>query len=300
MNKYSRQKVSGSGGIVVVLGFLLGVLLYVAYLVFYIDSKVHLVELFALMSSLLILALIGFIDDLLGWQHGGLSRRSRIVLVAIAAIPLVVINAGKSSVAIPFFGTLNLGLIYPFIVIPIGIVGATTTFNFLAGFNGLESGQGILILTASAVVAYLTGSYWLVVIALCMVVALSAFLIFNFFPARVFPGDALTYTVGGLIAILCILGNYEKIAVFFFIPTILEFLLKARGKFIKQSFGKPAAGNFLELNYQKLYSLNHVAIAAMNRLNIRATERRVVFSIWAFQIIVILLGFIIFRGGLYL
>ncbi|HIF03136.1 MAG TPA: glycosyl transferase family 4, partial [Nitrospinaceae bacterium] len=29
--------------------------------------------------------------------------------------------------------------------IPLGIVGAATTFNFLAGFNGLETGQGILI-----------------------------------------------------------------------------------------------------------------------------------------------------------
>lgn len=300
MNKLKAQKVAGSGGLIAILGFIISSFLYVAYRIFYFKSTLYVLEIFAMLSVVLLLAGIGLIDDLFGWQHGGLSKRSRIILVALASIPLIAINAGKSSISLPFDGLLNLGLIYPLIIIPIGIVGATTTFNFLAGFNGLEAGQGILLLSAAAIVSYFTGYPWLALVAICMIASLFAFLLFNFTPARVFPGDVLTYSVGGLIAIFAILGNFEKIAVFFFIPYVLEVILKARGKLIKQSFGHPNADGSLSLKYDKIYGLTHLSIYILNSLGIKATEKRVVYLIWAFQILIILIGLIIFKNGIFI
>lgn len=300
MNKPRSKKVAGSGGIMAVLGFVIGALLFIAYTVFYLNShNSRLIETLALLNVILILAGVGLIDDLLGWQHGGLSKRSRIILIFMAAIPLMVINAGKSSIGLPFLGIVDLGLIYPLIFIPIGIIGATTTFNFLAGYNGLEAGQGIILLSAISLVAFFTGNSWLSVIGLCMVASLIAFLFYNFYPAKLFPGDSLTYSIGGLIAIIAILGNFEKIAVFFFIPYILEFILKVRGKLIKQSFGKPREDGTLDLRYEKIYGLEHASIWLMKKVGIRATEKKVVFYIWLFQIIVIIMGFVIFRGGIF-
>ena len=159
MNKYRSEKVSGSGGVIVIFGFLIGVLFYIAYRVFFLEShNGSLVEIFALLTVIGLLASIGFIDDLFGWRKGGLSIRSRLILVAMASIPLIVINAGKSSVLFPIFGKIELGMIYPLIFIPIGIIGATTTFNFLAGFNGLEAGNGIIILFSLAIVSFFTGN----------------------------------------------------------------------------------------------------------------------------------------------
>ena len=132
-----------------------------------------------------------------------------------------------------------------------------------------------------------------------MAAALLGFLIYNYYPAKVFPGDALTLTLGGLIAIIAIFGNFEKIAVFFFIPYILEIILKFRGKLRKYSFGKPDGEGGLNLRYDKVYSLNHVAILVMKKLRIKATERKVVSLIWAFQIIVILIGFAVFGKGIF-
>ena len=259
-----------------------------------------LVEVFALLTVVLLLSSIGFIDDLFGWRKGGLSRRTRLILTAFASIPLIAINAGKSSIVLPFFGQIDLGLMYPLFLIPLGIIGATTTYNFLAGFNGLEAGQGILILSASAIVAYFTGNSWLSVVAICMCFSLFAFLIFNFCPAKIFPGDVMTYPVGGLIAIMCIIGNFEKIAVFFFIPVIIEFFLKGRGKYIQQSFGKPNKDGSLDLRYEKIYGLTHLAIYLMKKFGIKATEIKVVLLIWTFQLIIILIGFFIFREGIFL
>jgi len=300
INKYKSKKVAGSGGIIVILGFVIGTLIYVAYQVFYLGlGNGFLIEIFSLLTVILILALVGFMDDLFGWRRGGLSIRSRLILVLLAAIPLVVINAGRSQIALPLLSSMDVGFLYPILVIPIGVVGATTTYNFLAGFNGLEYGQGVILLYALAIVSYLTGSQWLAVIALCMIAALVAFLVYNFDPAQVFPGDSLTYAVGGMIAIMAILGNFEKIAVFFFIPYIIETVLKSRGKLKKYSFGKPQKDGSLTMMYDKIYSLNHVAIRLMEKMKVRPTERKVVLAIWIFQIIVILIGFLIFREGIF-
>ena len=139
MNKFGHPKnVASSGGIIVVLAFIFGVLSYIAVRTFAINDGVESLQIFSLLSVILILGLIGLTDDLLGWQHGGLSARLRVFLIFLAAIPLVVINAGHSTIMVPFFGVINIGVLYPLIVIPIGIIGATTTFNFLAGYNGLE------------------------------------------------------------------------------------------------------------------------------------------------------------------
>lgn len=299
MNKFNKPKVSGSGGLIACLSFVIGVLIFVAYRVFYLSSDSFLVEIFAILTVILFLVGIGLIDDIFGWQRGGLSRRSRIILVIFASIPLMAINAGRHVIDMPLFGTINLGIFYPLILIPLGIVGASTTFNFLAGFNGLEAGQGIIILSALAIVSYFTGSSWLSIILLIMVSALFAFILFNYAPAKVFPGDSLTYSIGGLIAISAIIGNFERIAVFFFIPYIIEVLLKSRGKFVKQSFGEPLPDNSLKLKYSKIYGLTHLSILILNNLGIRPTERKVVLLIWVFQLIIVLIGFILFRQGIF-
>ena len=297
MNKLERPKVSASGGIVVVMAFILGVLTYIAIRTFVLQADSVSLPIFALMSMILILAIVGLTDDLLGWKHGGLSVRFRIFLACIASIPLIVINAGQSKILLPFIGLVNLGLIYPLVLIPIGIVGATTTYNFLAGFNGLESSQGILILSALSLVAYATGSSWLSIIGLCMVASLLVFYLYNKYPARVFPGDIMTYSIGALIAGMAILGNMERIAIFFFIPYILEVVLKVRGKLKKQSFGAPQKDGSLELQYEKFYGLEHVSIAVLNKINPsgKVFEKDVVYLINSFQIVIILLGLWIFK-----
>ena len=299
MNKPGNKKnIGGSGGLVVVFGFILGVLLYIAIKTFYFKNDGDINSyIFALVLVILLSSIVGLVDDLFGWQHGGLSRRSRILIVLFTAIPLMVINAGESIISLPFIGSLNLGILYPILFIPIGILGATTTFNFLAGYNGLEASQGIIVLSALAYVTYVTGNSWLSVVALCMVAALFAFYIFNKYPAKIFPGDTLTYSVGALIAGMAILGNIEKIAVFFFIPYIIEFILKViRGRYKKYSFGKPNQDGSLEMPYEKVYGLEHLAIKVLKGLKKsgKVYEYEVVYLINGFQIIIILIGLLLF------
>lgn len=298
LHKLDKREIAESGGITVMVGFVLGILVYVAINTFIFNNSRNFIEIFSLLTVVILISCIGLVDDILGWKIG-LNKRARLVLIAFASIPLMAINAGKSLISFPFLGNLDIGIIYPLILIPLGIVGASTTFNFLAGYNGLEAGQGIIILSAISLVSFFTGNFWLSIISLCMVASLLAFLFYNFFPAKIFPGDSLTYAVGGLIAIISILGDFEKISVFFFTPYIIETFLKLRGGLKKQSFGEIKEDGSLDLKYKKIYGLEHLSIKLMKHFKIKPTEKRVVFSIWIFQIIIILLVFVIFRNGIF-
>lgn len=293
MNKPKKVKnVAGSGGITVVIGAMIGIFLYIAIQTFYFKSSDGIsVSILAMLSTLLLVAGIGLVDDLFGWKKGGLSKRSRIILVLFSAVPLMVINAGTSTIL-----GIHLGIFYPLLIIPLGILGATTTFNFLAGFNGLETSQGIILLTALAVFTYFTGNGWLTVVALCLVASLCAFYIFNSNPAKLFPGDILTYAIGASVAVIAILGDAEKIALFFFIPYFIEVILKLRGKLKKQSFGKPNKDGSLEMPYDKIYGLEHLAIYILKKIkpSHKVYENDVVYLINAFQIVVIIIGFVLF------
>jgi UDP-N-acetylglucosamine--dolichyl-phosphate N-acetylglucosaminephosphotransferase len=299
MNKKEKiKRVSASGGVIVVISFVLGLLSYIAIKTFILGGNGESLQIFALLSVILMLALIGFIDDVLGWTFKGLSVRFRLFMAFAASIPLVVINAGVSEIVLPFLGLTELGIYYPLILIPIGIAGASTTYNFLAGFNGLESGQGIIILSFLSLISFLTGTYWLSIVGLCMVFSLLIFWRYNKYPARVFPGDVLTYSLGALIAGMAILGNFEKIAVFIFIPYIIETFLKIRGRLNKQSFGSINEEGFLDMPYEKVYSLTHLSILFLKKFKKRVHEKDVVYLIFIFQIIICLLALFIFRGAL--
>jgi UDP-N-acetylglucosamine--dolichyl-phosphate N-acetylglucosaminephosphotransferase len=202
---------------------------------------------------------LGFVDDILGWKQG-LKQWQKPFLTLPVAIPLMVIDAGHHTISVPFFGLVNLGIIYPLIIIPLGILGAANGFNMLAGLNGLEAGMGAIILSTMGYVAFVTGKPWLALIAFCAVSALLAFLTFNKYPSKIFPGDSLTYSIGALIAILAILGDMERIGLFLFIPYFIEFALKARYKFRFESTANVPQKDGTLLAPEKTGSLVHIFV----------------------------------------
>lgn len=296
MNKFPRGKhkdVAASGGLIVVMSFVIGVLFYIAIQTFvYGNNFQTTIELFALLSVVLIFAVVGLTDDFLGWKNKGLSPKLRVLLGFVAAIPLMVINAGTSEVLLPLVGSVDLGILYALILVPLAISGAGTTFNFLAGFNGLEAGMGVLVLSFLSYVAYLHSSAWIALVGLIMVASLVVFLFYNWNPAKVFPGDVLTYGVGSLIAGMAILGNFERIALLVYTPFIIEVVLKSRGKLKKSSFGLPEKNGNLKMPYDKIYGLTHFSIWFLHKFKKKVTEKDVVYFIFAIQIVFILLGFL--------
>ena len=284
MHKLKKKDVAEMGGIVVVLGFILGVLFYIGVRTFHFKDTDFTINIFAIFSTVLIITIIGLIDDILGWKMG-LRQWQKPFLTLFAALPIMAVNAGHTSMMLPFLGRVEFGFIYPLIIIPIIIVGASNGFNMIAGYNGLEAGMGIIILsTLSFITWYKQGTGWLAVVGLCMVFSLVAFFIYNKNPAKVFPGDTLTYPVGALIACLAIIGNIETAALILFIPYFLELILKLRGKLQKESFAKLNDKGYLIRPYGKIYGLEHLMIYLLGKTKKNVTENNVVYSLLLIEV----------------
>jgi len=281
MNKYDKPETVEMGGLSVMTGFLLGILLLIAIEMFYFKSLERSLQTMALLSSLLILTILGLIDDILGWKIG-LKQYQKPIIVLLAALPIIVINAGNSIISIPFIGRTDIGFLFPFLFIPLFIVFFSNAFNMLAGYNGLEASLGSIILLTLSFIAWKEGYGWVAVISLCMVASLLAFLIYNKFPSKIFPGDTLTYPVGALIAIIAIIGNMERIALILFIPYIIEFFIKAKHKFKTECFAQPQEDNSLEV--EKTGSLTHIIIKILKKIKTKVYENDIVLTLIIFEL----------------
>jgi len=199
---------------------------------------------------------------------------------------------------IPIFGTVDFGIIYPLIIIPAGIVGAANGFNMLAGYNGLEAGMGAIALGTLGSIGLMKGQIWLAAIAFSAVAALVAFLIFNWCPAKIFPGDSLTYGTGALIAVIAILGNMERIGLILFIPFIIDavwvLLLEARGAPKTEAFGRPNRDNSLEMSYDKLYGFEHFGLWVVKKIKKKAYERDVTLFFLGLELLLVLLVWVLY------
>ena len=294
MNKSGKPEVAEMGGICVAAGFLVGVLFYIGIQTFYFNGGVLIAPyIFACLCTILIITLVGTIDDILGWKIG-LRQWQKPLLTLSAALPIMVINAGHSVMSVPFFGPVDFGIFYPLIIIPVGIAGAANGFNMLAGYNGLEAGLGIIILSVMGFVAWQSGLGWVSMLAFCMVFALIAFLKYNWYPAKIFPGDTLTYSVGALIACVAILGNMERIAVILFIPFVLDFILPLRKGFKVEAFAKVNKDGSLDLPYNGIYDLTHFAIFVLRKIKKKVYERDVVMFILGIELVIVALVWVLY------
>ncbi|MBI4155143.1 glycosyl transferase family 4 [Candidatus Woesearchaeota archaeon] len=292
MHKLDKRQVAEIGGIPVIFGFILGLLSYIALSTFYFKNLSRSLEIMALLSAVLIIALMGLIDDILGWKIG-LRQYQKPLFTLLGALPIIVINAGHSRMVLPFIGPVDFGLLYPFLLIPLGIVGASNGFNMIGGYNGLESGLGIIILSTLGFIAWKAGVSWMAVIALVMVFALLAFYFFNRYPSKIFPGNMLTYSVGALIACIAILVNTEKAALILFIPYFIELILKLRGKLQIESFATLDKEGNLIVPQKKLYGIEHLTILLLSKVKNKVTELNVVLSIYSFEIVLALVAVLI-------
>jgi UDP-N-acetylglucosamine--dolichyl-phosphate N-acetylglucosaminephosphotransferase len=291
MNKYNKPKIAEMGGVPVVMAFVFSLLFYVGLSTFYYGDQTSVIPVLACISTLLIIAVIGMIDDIFGWKIG-LKQKHKVLLTIPAALPIMFINAGHSTMFFPFFGELDLGILYPLVIIPLGIIGAANGFNMLAGYNGLEAGMGVIILSTLGGIAYLSGNGLASLIAFVMVFALLAFLKYNWYPAKIFPGDTLTYSVGAVIAIVAILGNMEKIAILLYALYFLDFLLPMRKRFHIEAFAKPRRDNSLEMPYDKgyrgIHDLTHFALFLLKKFKKKVYEKDVTLFVLGLQIIITL------------
>jgi UDP-N-acetylglucosamine--dolichyl-phosphate N-acetylglucosaminephosphotransferase len=191
--------------------------------------------------------------------------------------------------ALPFIGSVNFGLFYPFLIIPLIVTIYNNAFNMLAGLNGLEAGSGLIISLGLLILAIMTGNTLVIILTSLLSVCLSAFLIFNFYPAKIFPGDITPFLIGSTLSSAIIIGNMEKIGVIIIGLYYLEFILKLRGRFKAQSFGEVQKDGSLKPPYKNTYSITHLVMKIGKG---RLKERQIVIIILLMHLVPIFLAFL--------
>ena len=183
-NKEDKPLIPISGGLAVTAGILAAFmgLIFVKTFFQQLTSDAHII-IFALLVSLLTVSFIGFIDDILVKKTRessyGLKQWQKPLLTMIAAIPLVAVKAGTTVITVPFYGSFDVGIFYPLILVPIGFIGATNMVNLLAGFNGSEAGMGLIYTGMLGIYAYVSGSYVAALLAFATFSSLLVFFYYN-------------------------------------------------------------------------------------------------------------------------
>jgi UDP-N-acetylglucosamine--dolichyl-phosphate N-acetylglucosaminephosphotransferase len=298
--KKNKVAVADMGGPGVIIGFLMGVFYFIGIEIFIPPRLPGLVYILATLTTVLIITLIGVFDTLTAlakeregsgefeqFKKVGIPRWLYFFIPLPAAVPLMAVNAGVSTMVLPLLGKINLGLIYPLLLIPLGVLACSNATNFLAGFNGLEAGLGFVLHLSIGLYAYRQGQYNAAMIAICFAFALLAFLRYNWYPAKVFPGD-LNYTIGAVYAGVTVIGNMEKFAIICFSLYIIEAFLKAASRFEAESYGILQIDGTVKPRESKIRGLTHLVMKMGNY-----TEPQVTMILLGLQFLVSVLSFVL-------
>ena len=205
---------------------------------------IQMAEYLAAILSVSLAAFMGFADDVLDlrWRH-------KIPLPLLANVPLLLVyraSGGLSGVSVPTIlrsilgvSVIELGALF-YVGLLLLSVFSTHSINILAGVNGLEVGQSVVIaisiVSLNVLQLYRTNDdaeHWeayrinqiqSLVLMLPFLGVSFALLYENWFPSRLFVGDTFAYFAGSLFIAVSVVGHFSKMAVLFLIPQALNFV----------------------------------------------------------------------------
>ena len=267
LNKPDTPEIAEMGGIAVVVGFFAGVGVLVS-----LDHISNIDLLNVSLSAALGAAFVGMMDDLFD-----LRQRHKAFLPFVISLPFA--SATDPHIVIPHVMEINFGP-WMVLVAAFAVTCAANAANMLEGFNGLGTGLGIIMSLTLVILCVIHDRMDGVYLLVPLLGALTAFLYFNKYPARVFPGDTMMLFMGATIAVAGILSNIQVQTAFIFLPMIIEFFLKLRGHFKAENYCSEAGNGYLEY-HGRIESLTHVFMK-----HLKVNEQELVALIWGIEIAV--------------
>jgi UDP-N-acetylmuramyl pentapeptide phosphotransferase/UDP-N-acetylglucosamine-1-phosphate transferase len=170
----------------------------------------------AFLTTVLIAGGIGTVDDL-----RPLNPKLKPALTALAAVPILLLGTYNPHPVFPLIGAFRLTIVYP-ILIFFAIAVPANAVNMLDVFNGSMSGTLTIVSLTLAVVLAVSGKTTAMGLALALFGSLSAFYLFNRYPARVFDGDTGSLAAGAAVGALAVIGRIELVTIVALVPYIMN------------------------------------------------------------------------------
>jgi UDP-N-acetylglucosamine--dolichyl-phosphate N-acetylglucosaminephosphotransferase len=145
---------------------------------------------------------MGLLDD---WMD--LKWRYKAFMPLIAALPLIYLTLAnpltRTSIALPFIGTIEFGAAYYFLIIPLIVMIVTNTVNQLGGLNGLETVcpaiilMGLIVLSPSHSILMLGPLiFWLILASINL-------------QGKIFVGNSGSFAIGMNIASFAVITDLK-------------------------------------------------------------------------------------------
>lgn len=157
---------------------------------------------------------IGYMDDytkLIKKQNEGFKEYQKFTLQVLIAViyTVAMIKTGNlgTELVIPYSDvSFDLGWFY-YVIVVVFIVGMANSSNFTDGVDGLLSSVTAVISVFLIVMGFLLDSKGVIMLSSALFGSVCGFLVYNFYPARVFMGDTGSLFIGGAIAGAAIMTN---------------------------------------------------------------------------------------------
>ncbi|OAF70250.1 hypothetical protein A3Q56_01984 [Intoshia linei] len=300
MNKTSKIKISEGTGVFAAIYYIIILFLCIPIYHYFVHSAHNflgnpfeeLIQFLTILLSVTSITLLGFIDDVLDlkWKH-------KMCFPLFASIPLLMvyrITFDQTSIKIPwplrFFTVayMDIGILY-YVFMSMLIIFSTNAVNILAGVNGIEVGQSIIIaifIIIYEMVAHIVNEFSIENAILVYMITFPFIIIsvplyrMNKYPAKIFVGDTYCYFAGVLFSSVSIIGHFSKTLLLLMVPQIINFL-----------FSCPQIFKFLPCPRHRLPKLNkntnllEMSMASSNLQFIGNVGRFILYMFYKFGLV---------------
>lgn len=154
---------------------------------------------------------IGVLDDYYKAHGRDFKAWPKFVTQIIAAVVLILFGVSIQGVSLPFHNTFYAFPVWlsSFATI-LWVVALTNMMNFLDGVDGLSAGLSAISASTLFCIALVKGQPGMAIYALALMGSTLGFLRHNFYPARIFMGDAGATFLGYVLAAIAVDGAFKS------------------------------------------------------------------------------------------
>lgn len=242
----SKEGTPTMGGMAFIFATIISFIVFLIIFCSRIDPKYLACALNVIVYSLLN-AMIGIIDDLAKLRKAkneGLTPSAKLVFQSVAAILFLIsmhFTVGMdTTIFIPFFNAfIDVGWLY-YVIAFLALCGVVNSVNLTDGIDGLASSVCLSVGVLFAIISFLILEDPIITFFSAVLVGASfGFLIYNFYPARVFMGDTGSLFLGALVvSISFLIDNILLVLVYGFVFVIEALSVVLQVAYFKVTRGK--------------------------------------------------------------
>jgi len=174
-----------------------------------------------------IFALYGLVDDLVD-----IGQKLKLIIPLTFSYPLLsIINPSVFSVpfikdidlTIQFYDIITFGDLFSIFIISIYVMVVANLVNMHSGFNGLQSGLSIILLSTIIIKSWQEGILKNILPVGAFLGAMLAFWLFNKYPSKVFEGNIGSLLFGSIIGCILVIQEFWLFGIFILFPHIINF-----------------------------------------------------------------------------